>query len=71
VHTDDIAWWHSRFSWADLLIGGIPAPARAGQPVSYRPRWDERQRPGAIQVPADCPLLITEGVGAPRRKART
>ena len=19
VHTDDIAWWHSRFGWADLL----------------------------------------------------
>ena len=26
VHTDDIAWWHSRFGWADLLIGGILAP---------------------------------------------
>jgi hypothetical protein len=50
VHTDDIAWWHSRFGWVGLLIGGILAPARAGRPVCYRPpRWDERQRPGAIR----------------------
>jgi hypothetical protein len=70
VHTDDIAWWHSRFGWADLLIGGILAPARAGRSVSYRPpRWDERQRPGAIEVSADCPLLIIEGVGAARRES--
>jgi hypothetical protein len=70
VHTDDIAWWHSRFGWADLLIGGILAPARAGRPVSYRPpRWDERQRPGAIEVPADCSLLIIEGVGAAQRES--
>ena len=70
VHTDDIAWWHSRFGWADLLIGGILIPARAGRPVSYRPpRWDDRQRPGAIEVPADCPLLIIEGVGAARRES--
>ena len=69
VHTDDIAWWHSRFGWADLLVDGILTPARAGRPVSYRPpRWDERQRPGAIEVPADCPLLIIEGVGAARRE---
>ncbi len=69
VHTDDIAWRHSRLGWADLLIGGILVPARAGRPVSYRPpRWDERQRPGAIEVPADCPLLIIEGVGAARRE---
>jgi hypothetical protein len=69
VHTDDIAWWHSRFGWADLLIGGILVPARAGRPVCYRPpRWDEHQRPGAIEVSADCPLLIIEGVGAARRE---
>jgi hypothetical protein len=69
VHTDDIAWWHSRFGWADLLIDGILTAVHAGRPVSYRPpRWDERQRPGAIEVPADCPLLIIEGVGAARRE---
>jgi hypothetical protein len=69
VHTDDIAWWHSRFGWADLLIDGVLLPARAGQPVTFRPpQWDQRQRPGAIEVPAGCPLLIIEGVGAARRE---
>jgi hypothetical protein len=69
VHTDDIAWWYSRFGWADLLADGILTPARAGRPVSYRPpQWDERQRHGAIEAPADCPLLIVEGVGAARRE---
>jgi hypothetical protein len=63
MHTDDIAWWHSRFGWADLLTGGILVPAHAGLPVSYRPpQWDERQRPGALEVPPDCSLLIIEGV---------
>jgi len=70
VHTDDIAWWHSRFGWADLLIDGVLGPARAGQPVSYRPpQWVQRQRQGTIEVPADCPLLIVEGVGAARRES--
>jgi hypothetical protein len=70
VHTDDIAWWHSRFGWADLLIDGVLLPARAGQPVTFRPpQWDQRQRPGAIEVPAGCPLLIIEGVGAARRES--
>jgi len=69
VHTDDIAWRHSRFGWARRPGGGILTPARAGRPVSCRPpRWDERQRPGAIEVPADCPLLVTEGAGAARRE---
>ena len=36
--------------------------------MSFRPpRWDERQREGAIEVPADCALLIVEGVGVARR----
>ena len=35
IHTDDIAWEHSRFGWADLLIDGILVPyARAGQSVT-------------------------------------
>lgn len=67
VHTDDIAWFSSVFGWAGLLIDGVLIPARNGRPVSYRPpRWDERNRPGAIEVPAGCPLLIVEGVGAAR-----
>ena len=70
VHTDDIAWWHSRFGCADLLIGGILMPVHQGQPVSFRPPgWAEHGRGGAIDVPAACPLLIIEGVGAGRREA--
>jgi hypothetical protein len=70
VHTDDLAWWHSRFGWADLLIEGILMPVHQGQPVSFRPpRWAEHGREGSIDVPASCPLLIIEGVGAGRREA--
>jgi hypothetical protein len=70
VHTDDIAWWHSRFGWADLLIGGILGPVHRGEQVSFRPpRWAEHGRGGSIDVPASCPLLIIEGVGAGRREA--
>ena len=67
VHTDDIAWWHSRFGWADLLIGDVLVPFRRGEQVSFRPpRWAEHGRQGSIQVPAGCPVLIIEGVGAGR-----
>jgi hypothetical protein len=67
VHTDDIAWWHSRFGWADLLIGGVLVPFHRGEPVGFRPPgWAGHGRHGAIQVPARCPLLIIEGVGAGR-----
>ncbi len=69
VHTDDVAWHHSFFGWADLLADGILTGARRGEPVAYRPpAWDVRGRHGAIEVPAGCPLLIVEGVGASRRE---
>jgi hypothetical protein len=69
IHTDDIAWEHSRFGWADLLIDGILVPVRRGRAVRYRPpRWDEHGREGSIEVPAGCPLLIIEGDGAGRRE---
>jgi hypothetical protein len=69
VHTDDIAWAHSRFGWDDLLIGGVLAPVHRGERVSYRPpRWVEHGREGSVEVPADCPLLIIEGDGAGRRE---
>jgi hypothetical protein len=68
IHTDDIAWEHSRFGWADLLIDGILEPLHRGRAVSYRPpKWDEHGRAGAIEVPAGCPLLVIEGDGAGRR----
>ncbi len=69
VHTDDIAWEHSRFGWAGLLIEGILEPAHRGRAVSFRsPRWAEHGREGSIEVPAGCPLLIIEGDGAGRRE---
>jgi hypothetical protein len=69
IHTDDIAWAHSRFGWDDLLIDGILAPVHRGEAVSYRPpRWAEHGREGSIDVPAGCPLLIIEGDGAGRRE---
>ena len=69
VHTDDIAWEHSRFGWSDLLADGILAPVRQGRAVSFRPpRWAEHGRPGSIDVPAACPLLVIEGDGAGRRE---
>src|SRR5579862_7683059 len=53
VHTDDIAWHHSRFGWTDLLTDGVLVPLRQGKAVSYRPAaWDLRGRAGAIEVPA-------------------
>jgi hypothetical protein len=68
VHTDDIAWRHSRFGWADLLVDGVLVPVHRGEPVAFRPpRWAEHGRGGSIDVPASCPLLIVEGVGAGRR----
>jgi hypothetical protein len=70
ICTDDIAWEHSRFGWAGLLIDGILVPVHHGQAVSYRPpRWDEHGREGSLVVPAGCPLLIIEGDGAGRREA--
>ena len=67
VHTDDIAWWHSRFGWADLLMEGILVRFHRGELVSFRPPgWAGHGRQGSIEVPARCPVLIIEGVGAGR-----
>ena len=69
IHTDDIAWAHSRFGWADLLIEGILVPVYQGQAVSYRPpRWAGHGREGSIEVPANCSLLVIEGDGAGRHE---
>ena len=68
VHTDDVAWWHAAFDWADLLAAGVLEPVRAGRAVAYRPpAWDARDRPGAVRVPAGLALLVVEGVGSSRR----
>jgi hypothetical protein len=68
VHTDDLAWHHSFFGWADLLAGGVLEPVRRGQPVRYRPPvWDARGRAGAVNVPAGLEMVLIEGVGAGQR----
>ncbi|CAM3652021.1 hypothetical protein DEFR109230_07000 [Deinococcus frigens] len=69
VHTDDFAWHHAFFDWAELLREGVLKPAHAGQAVHFRPpAWDARRREGAIEVPAGCPLLVVEGSGAARKE---
>ena len=69
VHTDDIAWWHSRFGWDDLMADGVLRPWRAGHDVRYQPpAWAPRGRTGYVEVPAGAPLVIVEGVGASRRE---
>ena len=69
VHTDDIAWWHSAFDWAALMIDGVLGPARRGEAVDFRPpAWEARGRPGAVTVPAGSSVLFVEGVGAGRRE---
>ncbi|BAL90004.1 hypothetical protein AMIS_47840 [Actinoplanes missouriensis 431] len=68
VHTDDVAWWHSRFGWADLMTTGVLDPLRAGAAVRLRPpAWERRGRDGQITVPAGCRAVLVEGVGASRR----
>lgn len=70
VHTDDIAWAHSRFGWSDLLVRLLNA-GRAGGAVAFRPpAWKNHDRPGAVQVPAGLDLLIVEGVGVGRPEHR-
>jgi uridine kinase len=69
VHTDDVAWWHSRFGWDDLMSDGILLPLRAGQDVDYQPpAWKQRGRHGRLTVPATSTTLLVEGVGAARRE---
>ncbi|HTD76779.1 MAG TPA: hypothetical protein VK898_04010 [Chloroflexota bacterium] len=69
VHTDDIAWWHSRFGWHDLMIDGVLEALHRGQSVHYQPpAWASRGRAGQIDVSAQASVVIIEGVGAARRE---
>ena len=66
VHTDDVAWEHSRFGWDDLLREQVLEPWRRGEAVSYRPpAWVRYEREGAVSADAGRPLVI-EGSGAAR-----
>ena len=69
VHTDDIAWYHAMFDWsaADRRRRARRRCVAATR-VTFRPlEWDARDRPGAVTVPAGCPLVVVEGVGIGRR----
>jgi hypothetical protein len=69
VHTDDVAWAQAILDWAGLLLDGVLEPVHRGVLVSFRPpAWQERSRPGAIEVPAGRDLVILEGVGAARHE---
>lgn len=68
VHSDDVAWAHSRFGWDDLMIDGVLTPLRAGDAVRYRPPgWDKDGREGHLEVAAGASTVIVEGVGVSRR----
>jgi hypothetical protein len=68
VHTDDVAWHHGFFDWADLLRDGVLTPLKAARPVAYRPAaWEARGRSGAIVVPAGLAVVWLEGTGSLRR----
>jgi hypothetical protein len=68
VHSDDVAWAHSRFGWDDLMIDGILTPLRAGRAVHYQPLgWPKDGREGHLDVAAGLATVIIEGVGVARR----
>jgi hypothetical protein len=58
VRTDDIAWWHSRFGWADLLVDGVFGPLTERH---YRDWMAEEILFVAAQRPWDRADLITCG----------
>ncbi|WP_433381290.1 uridine kinase family protein [Actinoplanes sp. CA-142083] len=68
VHSDDVAWAHSRFGWDDLMIAGVLEPLHTGNTVHYRPpAWDRDGRAGHIDVSPDATTVLIEGVGVSRR----
>jgi hypothetical protein len=69
VHTDDVAWRHCRFGWAELMIDGVLAPVHRSVAVRLRPpAWAQHGRPGHIVVPRGARLVVLEGVGSARRE---
>jgi uridine kinase len=68
VHSDDIAWNHSRFGWDDPMITGVLEPLRAGGPVHYQPPgWLTHGRDGQVDVRDGLSTVLLEGVGVSRR----
>ena len=71
VHTDDVAWHHSFFDWADLLAESVLLPLRRGLAVDHRPAaWEQRGRAGSIVVPAGLDTVWIEGTGVLRTQLR-
>ncbi|RDH78759.1 hypothetical protein DVS77_09060 [Mycolicibacterium moriokaense] len=72
VHTDDLAWHHSFFGWAHLLIDHLLRPVHGCRlPIRYRPQaWVQRERPGSIAIPTDTTAVLVEGVGVASREVR-
>jgi hypothetical protein len=68
LHTDDLAWWHSRFGWTDLLSQALDLVDEGGAVNFVPPAWRERGRAGAIKIPAGSQMLLIEGVGSSRRE---
>ena len=47
VHTDDLAWNHAMFDWAELITEGVLGPVRRGEAVTFRPpAWNAHGRAG-------------------------
>jgi len=66
VHTDDVAWNHAMFDWADSLVAGVLGPWAGGEDVRYRPPgWEVHDREGSVEAAAGRALVV-EGVGAAR-----
>ena len=71
VHTDDIAWNHGFFDWANLLIDSVLRPLRDRSSVNFRPpAWREHGREGSVSVPLGTSVVLVEGVGTARREVR-
>lgn len=69
VHTDDVAWHQAFFDWGGLLAENVLAPLHRGGAVDFRPpAWVERDRPGAIRVPAGLDVVWVEGTGVIREE---
>jgi pantothenate kinase len=69
VHTDDVAWHHSFFDWADVLAEQVLEPLRRGEAVDVRPvPWVQRDRAGSIAVPAGLHTVWVEGTGVLRER---
>jgi hypothetical protein len=68
LHTDDVAWHHPFFDWAQLLQVNVLDPLRRGDPVDFRPdAWAARDREGSIRIPAGLEVVWVEGTGSSRR----